>query len=79
MILTFLYIFKLDVIIKNGDWFWPHARSDAFVEVQSMLHTVAIGDSDEPVWDSQSGHYKYLDIWDKLREVHPIVRWWKIV
>jgi hypothetical protein len=23
----------LDVIIKNGDWFWSHARSDALVEV----------------------------------------------
>jgi len=51
---------KLDVIIKNGDWLWPHARSDGLVEVQSKLHTVKIGDSDEPVWNSRSGLYKLM-------------------
>jgi len=67
---------NLDVIMKNGAWFWPHARS---VEVQSQLHTVEIGAADEPVWNSRSGIYRCSDTWDKLREVHPVVKWWKIV
>lgn len=27
----------------------------------------------------RSGHYKCSDTWETLREVHPNVRWWKIV
>ncbi len=49
---------KLDVIIKIGDWFWPHAQSDALIEVQSQLHAVELGDTDLPVWNSRSGQYK---------------------
>jgi len=70
---------KLDVIMKNGAWFWPYARSDDLVEIQSQLHTVEVGDADEPVWNSRSGIYKCSDTWEKLREVHPVVEWWKIV
>jgi hypothetical protein len=46
---------KLDVIIKNGKWFWPRARSNAIVEVQSRLPDVDIGDADLPMWNSRSG------------------------
>ncbi|XP_062152014.1 uncharacterized protein LOC133860417 [Alnus glutinosa] len=70
---------KLDVIMKNGAWFWPYARSDDLVEIQSQLHTVEVGDADEPVWNSRSGIHKCSDTWEKLREVHPVVEWWKIV
>jgi hypothetical protein len=31
------------------------------------------------VWNSQSGHFKCSETWEKLREVHPVVKWWKIV
>jgi hypothetical protein len=45
---------KLDAIIKNGDWYWSHARSDALVEIQSKLHEMEIGGVDMPVWNSRS-------------------------
>jgi hypothetical protein len=34
---------KLAAIIKDGDWFWTSARSDALVEIQSQLHEVNLG------------------------------------
>lgn len=40
---------KFDFIIKNRDWFWPHARSDALVKVQSKLHTVELGNVNVPL------------------------------
>jgi hypothetical protein len=67
------------VIIKNGEWFWPHACSDALVEVQSRLLEVEIVDADLPVWNSSSGQYSYAETSEKLREVHLVVNWWKLV
>jgi hypothetical protein len=35
---------KLPSIIRNGEWFWPNARSESLVEIQSRLPEVDIGD-----------------------------------
>jgi hypothetical protein len=35
---------KLSTIIRNGEWYWPYARSDRIVELQSKLPEVEIGD-----------------------------------
>jgi hypothetical protein len=70
---------KLDVIIKNGSWFWPHARSDELVEVQSKLFEVEIGATDLPIWNSKSDQYNCADTWELLREKWPVVGWWKLI
>jgi hypothetical protein len=33
------------------------ARSDTLVDIQSLLHDVALGDTDQVVWDSINGKY----------------------
>jgi hypothetical protein len=70
---------KLEVAIKNGEWNWPLARSDALVVIQSKLFDVGIGDTDLAVWNAKNGQYTCADAWDKLREVHPAVGWWELV
>jgi len=70
---------KLEVAIRNGEWNWPPARSDALVVIQSKLFEVDIGDNDLAVWNANNGQYTCADAWDKLREVHPAVGWWKLV
>jgi hypothetical protein len=32
-----------------------------------------------PIWDSRNGKYSCADTWGKLREVHPVVYWWRLV
>jgi hypothetical protein len=70
---------KLEVVIKNGEWFWPLARSDALVEVQSKLHEIELGAADLAVWNAKNGQYNRADTGEKLREVRLVVRWWKLV
>jgi hypothetical protein len=65
----------IDVIIKNRDWFWPYARSDTLVEVQSTLHEVEIGNVDLPMWNSTRGKYNCADTWERLREEQSVVNW----
>jgi hypothetical protein len=50
---------KLVAVIKNENWFWACARFDTLVDIQSQLHDVALGDTDEVVWDSRNGKYTY--------------------
>jgi hypothetical protein len=64
---------KLEVVIKNGEWFWPLARSDALVEVQSKLHEIELGVADLAVLNAKNGQYNCADTWEKLREVHSVV------
>ena len=41
---------KLSTVIRNGDWFWSLARSDALVvEIQSKLAEVRFGVGDHPI------------------------------
>jgi len=70
---------RLHTIIKEGNWYWPAARSDDLVAIQSQLHDVEIGVDDMPIWDSSDGKYSCADAWRKLRTVYPIVKWWKLV
>jgi len=67
---------RLHAIIKEGNWYWPAARSDDLVAIQSQLHDVEIGVDDMPIWDSSDGKYSCADAWRKLRTVYPIVKWW---
>jgi hypothetical protein len=70
---------KLSNIIRNEDWFWPLARSEAIVEIQSSLPDIQLGGDDLPVWDSRNGKYSCAETWEKLRSRHPVVPWWKTV
>jgi hypothetical protein len=67
---------RLHTIIKEGNWYWPAARSDDLVAIQSQLHDVEIGVDDMPIWDSSDGKYSCADAWRKLRTVYPIFKWW---
>jgi len=70
---------KLSTVIRNGDWFWPYARSDKLVELQIKLPEVDIGEVDLPVWHSRTGKYACVDTWDFLRTRAPRVKWWRVV
>jgi hypothetical protein len=69
---------KLATFIKPENWVWPSARSDTLV-IQSQLHEIALGYTDESVWDSRNGKYSCADTWGKLRVSFPVVNWWKMV
>jgi hypothetical protein len=70
---------KLDSIIKNGFGYWPSARSDAIVAIQSRLPEVELGGLDQAIWDSKSGQFSNAETWDKLRIRYPVVDWYNIV
>jgi hypothetical protein len=40
---------KLSSIIREKEWYWPNARSDNIVEIQSRLPEVEIGDVDQAI------------------------------
>jgi hypothetical protein len=69
----------LDSIIKNGSWYWPGARSDAIVAIQSHLPEVELGGLDQAIWDSKSGQFSSAETLDKLRIRYPVVDWYNIV
>jgi hypothetical protein len=69
---------QVSSIIRNGDWFWPCARSDILVDIQVKLFEVAIEETDLPVWNSRSGVYNCFETWDHLRNRQPEVPWSKV-
>jgi len=48
---------RVSSIIRDGEWFWPNARSEHLVLIQSRLHEIPIGGVDLPIWKSSSGKY----------------------
>lgn len=52
---------KLSSIIRDGEWYWPSARSDQIVEIQSRLPEMVIGSKDLPVWNTNKGNYSSAD------------------
>ncbi|KAK1562489.1 hypothetical protein Q3G72_015568 [Acer saccharum] len=68
---------QLESIIQNGQWYWPTARLDYLVNIQSRLCMVPIGDKDKPKWNvSKTGTFSCLDTWDSNRVRGNIVDWW---
>jgi hypothetical protein len=41
---------KLDSVVKDGDWFWPSARSEELVVIQSKLELVERSVEDKPIY-----------------------------
>jgi hypothetical protein len=70
---------RVSSIIRNGEWYWPAARSDQLVQIQSRLPEIPIGESDRPIWNSKKGFYSCADTWEFLREKKPVVTWFKVV
>jgi hypothetical protein len=70
---------KLSTVLKNGNWIWPPARSEALVHIQSQLPDIAIGEADIPVWKSRRGTYSCSVTWNSLRTKAPEVPWWQVV
>jgi hypothetical protein len=48
---------RVSSIIRDGDWFWPVARLDNIVEIQSRLHEVQISEADQFIWNSKNEIY----------------------
>jgi hypothetical protein len=38
---------RVSSIIRNGEWYWPAARSDDIVQIQSRLPKIPIGETDQ--------------------------------
>jgi hypothetical protein len=70
---------KLFAIICNGEWYWPHARSDRIVDLQSKLPEVEVGTQDQPVWNCKKGEYVCSETWEAIRMKGFPVKWWKLV
>jgi hypothetical protein len=70
---------KLSSIIRNDEWYWPSARSDNLVEIQSRLPEVVIGGDDFPIWKGSKGVYFCAETWDQLRVKLHVVEWHKVV
>lgn len=59
---------RVSSIIRDGDWFWPAARSNNIVQIQSRLPEVQISEADLPIWNSKNGIYSCAETWELLRE-----------
>jgi hypothetical protein len=70
---------KLSSIIRRGSWFWPNARSEALVEIQSRLPEVLIGEVDQPIWGTKGGVFSCAETLEELREKKPVVEWHDVV
>jgi hypothetical protein len=71
---------KLSTIIRiNGDWYWPFARSDKIVELQSKLPEVDIGEYDLPAWNCKKGKYVCSETWEAIRKKETKVHWWEVM
>jgi hypothetical protein len=70
---------KLSTVIRNGEWYWPPARSDKLVELQSKLPEVDIQEFYLPVWHGSTGKFSCSDTWEFLSVRAPRVDWWRVV
>jgi hypothetical protein len=60
---------KLSSVIRDLDWFWQPARSNALVDVQSKLHSLNLGVRVTPIWlASKSKSYSTRDTCKSIRE-----------
>jgi hypothetical protein len=66
-------------IIRDGEWYWPVARSDALLQIQSRLPEVLICDYDKAIWNSKKEIYSCAETWKSLREKKPVIPWFKVV
>lgn len=68
------------MVMRNRDWFWPAARSDVLVHIQSKLEFVERSEEDTARWViSISGVYSSADTWAAIRTKHNVVDWWHLV
>jgi hypothetical protein len=71
---------KLEQEMKNGDWFWPPARSEDLVPNQSKLEFVDRSVEDTPRWVIyRRGVYSAAETWDAIRTKKEAVDWWDLV
>jgi len=71
---------RVSSIIRDGDWFWPVARLDNIVEIQSRLHEVQISEADQFIWNSKNEIYSCAETLELFREKKKtVISWYKIV
>jgi len=52
----FWVVYDVFYLLKK-DWFWPSARSEDLVAIQSKLPEIILGDTDKSLWNSSRGTY----------------------
>jgi hypothetical protein len=70
---------RVSSIIRDVQWYWPAARSESIVQIQSRLPEVLICEADQPIWSSKKGTYSCAETWEFLREKKPIIPWFNLV
>ena len=71
---------RLDSIIQGGQWYWPTTCPDHFVNIQSRLCMVPIGDEDKPKWNvSKTSMFSCSNTWDSIRVKENVGDWWALV
>jgi len=70
---------RVSSIIRDGEWFWPNAKSEHLVLIHSRLHEIPIGGVDLPIWKSSSGKFSSAQTWELLRNKLSEVSWHQFV
>jgi hypothetical protein len=69
----------VSIVLHEGSWNWPPARSNDLVAIQVRLPDVKIGEADVAILKSKSGVYSCGETWHFLRPKFLVVPWWKVV
>jgi hypothetical protein len=70
---------QVSSIIRDKDWYWPVARSDKIIQIQSRLLEALICDFDQAIWNSKKEIYSCAETWERLREKKLVIPWFKVV
>jgi hypothetical protein len=67
---------KLASVIRNGDWLWRLAKSEALVKIQARLSEISLGSMDNPIWTAlKKGFHVSSNTWEVLRDKKEQVEW----
>jgi hypothetical protein len=77
-VIMWMPVFLLSLEMESGTY-WPAARSDQLVQIQSRLPESPIGESDQPIWNSKKGLYSCAETWEFFRKKKPLATWFKVV
>lgn len=72
---------KVSAVIRNSGWVWPHARSEALLELQVLLCDISPGfEEDEIIWlPFRSKIFNVSTTWNQIRVHYPPVQWYSLV
>jgi hypothetical protein len=71
---------KLASVLRNEDWHWKPARSEALVDIQSRLSKGHLGAFDKSIWTiARKGIYVSANTWNFLQKKKLVVEWWSLI